>query len=581
MAPRFCRRIGVILSVLGMAAALARLPLIRTPVDVSPDGCEYIGIARHVAGERHWVSSLKWHFFTDDPIIHPALADRAPLYPLWAAGWVALSPDPDRQIWLARFGNLLLAAALPAAIYWALCPAVTGTAAALAAFIFMLYPGFIRNSAQPLTEPLFLLLLFCSVGTFLRGRSARDWLVSGLLAGLAFLTRPSGLLLPLVYGAALLFRHSGVQACRRSGVQGGRSERLPELTPIDRTSNRWALLFVLGGFALPLLPYWCAVAVQTGSPFTSILRYNYSIRHIDEGTFYGFERSFEPPVAFVRSHFHELVRLVAQQWATMGSALGRSLQFLAPLVLFWRPLAWERSQAVLLGLALLNYLFHAMSWTVWGAARYMFPTYIIGIALLLDAPLRWGARDAGRRRLALGAVTVGVGLTVAACVEQDIRLFREKSRPSAGVHLGWAYARAGDRLEELPVGGVCASNQPWIINLLTRHPAVMAPRFQDARQLRRYLARYQPATLTLFVTEREPGDVATALKLVKDLWGTTQVRAELSDVLDLESTERRATGSVRQALLMFRIRQAKRPEDRVSERPDTPEGYRLRAPRGA
>src|SRR5437588_5679566 len=47
-------RLGVVLGIVGLVAAMARLPLIRTPVDVSPDGCEYLGIARHLAGEHRW-----------------------------------------------------------------------------------------------------------------------------------------------------------------------------------------------------------------------------------------------------------------------------------------------------------------------------------------------------------------------------------------------------------------------------------------------------------------------------------------------------------------------------------------------
>lgn len=546
---------GMMLGLMGLLVALARLPLIRTPVDVSPDGCEYLGIARHLIGEHRWVSSLKWNFFSEGPVTHPALADRSPLFPLWAAGWMALSARPETQVWLARLGNLLLAAAVPAMLFWALQPAVAAAAAALAALIFMLYPGFLRNSAQPLTEPLFLLLLFGSLGRFLRARSPLDWSVSGLLAGFAALTRPTGLLLPVLYSVAIVASGEG------SVVSGdGRAGCHPSpLTP--HHPGRWRSLFlVLIGFILPLVPYWIAVAAQTGSPFTSILRYNYSIRHIDEGTFYGFERSFEPPVVFVRSHAGAIAGLIAQQWMTMGSALGRSLQYLLPLALFWRrEPGWKRG--VLLGLALLNFGLHAMSWAVWGAARYLFPTYIIGMALLLDAPIRWARRlggegETGRRGgiAAAAAVAAAAAWTIVPCLQQDARLYREKAASSAGVRLGWAYAAAADRLARTPPGTLCAANQPWIVNLLARRPAVMAPRFRDAAQLRRYLARYRPAALTLFVTAREPQDVATAQRLVENLWTQPQLRPELADVLELEGSDARASSASREARLVFRVR---------------------------
>jgi hypothetical protein len=47
-------------------------------------------------------------------------------------------------------------------------------------------------------------------------------------------------------------------------------------------------------------------------------------------------------------------------------------------------------------------------------------------------------------------------------------------------------------------------------------------------ELRRYLACFRPATLTLFVTEREPEDVATARRLVENLWTQPDVRLELA-----------------------------------------------------
>jgi hypothetical protein len=547
---------GVALTLLGLAAAFSRLPMIGTPVDVLPDGCEYLAIARHLAADGRWVTDLKWQFFTDTPVVHPAIADRPPLYPLWAAAWASLSSDPAAQVWLARLGNLLLAGVLPALIYWALRAAVAWPAAALTAVVFTFYPAFHRNSAQPLTEPLFLLLLFGSLGWYLRARSLRSWTVSGLLAGVAFLTRPSGLLLPLVYVVGLWVHPS----LHGNGVEPARSRSLRRrLLPV---------LTLISGFLAPLLSYMIAVDLQTGSPFTSVLRYNYSILDIKEGTIYGFERSFVPPAQFVWTHAGAVTQKVGAQWATMGKALARSLQFLLPLGLFWRPRGVMWNRGVLIGLAALNFIFHAMSWTVWGAARYMFPSYILGMALLLDMPLKWRVGSAARprfHRLAAGAVALAVGMTLIACMEQDVRLFREKREPFGGVELGWAYASAGKWLARSPHGTLCAANQPWIVNLLARRPALMAPRFRDAAQLGRYVERYRPDTLTLFITERLPEDVAMAKRLVRDLWGRPRVRPEVAGQLELAASEQRTVDTgvrgkssrverERQALLIFRIR---------------------------
>jgi hypothetical protein len=638
-------QVGLTLWLAGVSLllALARLPMLRTPLDVSPDGCEYLGIARHLVTEGRWVSSIKWHFFTDGPVVHPALADRPPLYPLWAAAWVALSPNPTLQIWLARLGNLLLAALLPPLLYWALRSIVAPGAAGLTAVIFAFNPGFWRNSAQPLTEPLFLVLMFASLGLFLRAASPARWVTSGLLAGLSILARPSGLLLPPLYAIVLL--RDGAGSLPRPKPEPAAAEGSPVEWPHQgrgwRGIRPWLpLLLVLGGSLLPLLPYWLALAAQTGSPFTSILRYNYSVRNIEEGISSGFERTFQPPLLFIWTHAAKVGRLIAGQWVVMGKALLRSLEFLAPLALFCRSSKLNRGRGMLLALAMLNFLFHAMSWTVWGAARYLFPTYILLTALLLDAPIRWSGRagfeprgsgdcrsadfsllalgrpfsgglsrlqsalrqslvnpshDRGahptrswagvpsyRRWAAAAALVVAVGLTLRECLVQDLRLLREKAQPYAGVHLGWAYQEAGRRLAQTPPGTLCAANQPWILNLLAGRPAVMAPRFRDTGQLRRYLAHFHPATLTLFVTEREPGDERSARLLVQDMWTKPRLRPDLAPLLELQwyvrnDREDRGPGKrigrpPSQVLLMFRVRPAASLDHREAESKALPPG---------
>jgi hypothetical protein len=121
--------------------------------------------------------------------------------------------------------------------------------------------------------------------------------------------------------------------------------------------------------------------------------------------------------------------------------------------------------------------------------------------------------------------------------------------------MGWAYAAAGNWLSRTSEGQVSAANQPWIVNLLARRPAVMAPRFQDQGQFRRYLARYRPGTLTLFITEREPEDVAVAHRLVENLWSQPRLDPSLADVLQLEVSEHGTTDGARQALLIFSVSQ--------------------------
>lgn len=480
---------------------------------MKPDGCEYLGIARHLAREGAWVSSIKWHFFTDDPPRHPALGDRPPLFPLLAATVWRLSEGAadghaatsEASIRAVRIVNAALAGLGTALALFFLARLFPFKAALGAVVLIALYPAWMRDSAQPLTEPLFFALWWSALLLFysrpderlLSGRAA----ALGAVSGLAYLTRPAGLLLPLFF------------------------------TWISRRSRSLWLLWLT--FALVWAPYGWALVQERGTPFYSILSYNFSIRHIYEGTLYGFERTFARPWEFVAERPLEVASLVAGQTWVLLSALGRSLRFLLPLALLLR-VGDLRRRADLWLLASLNFLFHAISWTVWGAGRYLLPTYVLVAALLLEAPLwrlassKWGAWQ--RRAAGAGAALAWLA-AAAACLAADARLYREKAAPHAGVTMGWAYRQAATWLREEGPDVIGASNQPWILNLLSEQPTRIAPRFRDAAQARRFVDRYDVRHLVYFAEEAD--DLAVIDRLAPARGGRRQVAPELRDRLQL------------------------------------------------
>src|SRR5437868_12760024 len=100
--------LSAMLVLLAVAVFAAHLPLIRDPIEVRPDGAEYLGIARHFAWEGRWESDIKWHFTTNEPVRHSALGDRPPLYSLVASAAIRVSPDPVTQVYAARLLNAAL-----------------------------------------------------------------------------------------------------------------------------------------------------------------------------------------------------------------------------------------------------------------------------------------------------------------------------------------------------------------------------------------------------------------------------------------------------------------------------------------
>jgi hypothetical protein len=291
------------------------------------------------------------------------------------------------------------------------------------------------------------------------------------------------------------------------------------------------LALLLVGFLLVCFPYWLAVWRQYGSPFYSVLSYNFSIGHIYEGTFYGFERHFPSPAEFVRENPGRVARLIWEQTANLGATLLRSLRYLWPLAFLLRAEDLRRHR-LLLGFVALNFVFHALSWVVWGAARYQFPGYLFLAAVLIEAPLR---RFGGARPRWLGPTIVVVALvaSLGACAMGTARLFREKRSPEAGTRLGWAVREAADWLQSHPelTPELCAASDPAILNLLTRRPTVVLPRLRDAAQARRFLDRYRPGVLILMVDDR--ADLAVGDVLLQAPWTAKRVCPELTSRLEV------------------------------------------------
>jgi 4-amino-4-deoxy-L-arabinose transferase-like glycosyltransferase len=562
------------LLLLALGVILARLPLIGDAIDARPDAGEYLGIARHLAEEGAWVSDIRWHFATREPVRHSALGDRPPLYPLLNAALFRVAAPalrtPERQIYAARLLNAVLSA-LVAVLGWLLIAAeFTPATAWISVLLFSLLPQNLRYTAQPLTEPLFMVLL---VGALLCWRRttigagalgaraslpARDrdppsvsegdpslrssppsrpsaasvrWpFATGFLLGLAYLTHVTGVVLL----AALC-----AWACLPVNRHGGWVRRL---------------LYVIAGFAMTGLPYWVALTVQYGSPFYNALRLNFSVSHIHDAIYGGYERPLPTPLEFVTRQPAQVLRLVAHQAATVWGTLFSTLLPLLPLAVFLRrrDLAGERGLFLLLALAL--NLVHALAWVTWGAARYLLPCDLLLIPLLIYAPVartrectpnaseatveesspepraqhfgvRWSPLPSPRPT-PLIALAGCILLSVALSGRLTLRLYREKGHPDRGFPdtamkreaVAWLRANAAP-------GELVATDEPWLLNLLTGHPTVVFPWATDSEQAGRFVAEFRPGRVILVVSD-PPGQREHESALLRRLFGERPVSGQ-------------------------------------------------------
>ncbi|HBF33440.1 TPA: hypothetical protein DDW35_02630, partial [Candidatus Sumerlaeota bacterium] len=71
----------VLLIILVALAIAARAVVFYPNNNLSPDAIDYLNIGRNLAEGHGFTQSIKWHFFTDAPVVQSAAAERPPLFP--------------------------------------------------------------------------------------------------------------------------------------------------------------------------------------------------------------------------------------------------------------------------------------------------------------------------------------------------------------------------------------------------------------------------------------------------------------------------------------------------------------------
>lgn len=479
---------GFWLVLLVIVNLLARLPLCRDAASVRNDGAEYLAIARQLRTTGRYATDLKYQFYTDDPIPHSAWADRPPVYPAFAALCALALPFLDATT-AARFGSVLAAclALVLAALY--LRRLFDERVALLAAGYVFLLPHTLYWTAQPMTEGLSLAL---AIGALLVWQARRDRegskpgpgtaLAAGILAGLGYLTRPTGLLLFVVLALDLI-------RPRRPRREKGR----PYLM---------GALCLAGGFLLCAAPYHALLWHEFGSPFYSAIGYTFSVRNYYEVTYHGFERVHDTTLGFLREHYPELPGLILNQAASHAPALFWPLAGLLPFALRMRRTDWSSRRWVLAALAAATIAAHTLAWSAWGSSRYFFLALLFAVAALLWAAGRVsryppGDGSGGIWRFLGRALPAATALGLAAALAM---FYARELRPDRGLPMLPVWREAAARVAG---AGVIASDRPATLNVLTERPAVMLPRTTDRAQLQRFVELFRPDVMVLFGGEPE------------------------------------------------------------------------------
>ncbi|MGV3719849.1 MAG: ArnT family glycosyltransferase [Actinomycetota bacterium] len=480
----------------------ARLPLCWDPATVDNDGAEYLAIARHLRASGKYATDLKWQFYTDDPVRHAAWADRPPLYPyLAAASQRALFFAPPTAA--ARLANAMLAC-----LTLALCAAYLRrlyderTALLAAGFVFLL-PHTLKWTTQPMTETVTLALTFgalllWSVREDGDRRKIAVWgFGAGILAGLAYLARPTGAVVAVILIADALRRRS----------------------PGARVTAVW----VAAGFALCALPYHGWLWRLYGDPLHSALGFTFAVKTYYEVTYYGYGQPPPTTAGFLASHWTAIPGLVLHQ-------VWRHIQIVVPQLLPFLPFAGVRVDdqrnerwagwALVVALATA----HTITWAAWGSSRYFIAALPVVVAALL-----WREKQVGEaggpqwlvsyQRWALPIAAAGLLVCLA-------NFYLTAASPTRGLASLPAWRAAA---VEVADAQVIASDKPSILNLLLETPAVRLPRTTDPWLLARFAREFAPEAMVLFADEPAEAPMAEAWRAgqLPAGWRLTIDRGEL------------------------------------------------------
>lgn len=229
----------------------------------------------YAGGDGPWYVEQAWRIARGE-LVHP-LTPVGPAYPLLLACVWALFPGvpipsagslpPAAFLTTVRLIQIALGILL-AWLAYRLARDLTGRHAAgmLAAFGVGLGPAFVLEPMYILTEAVFMTLLALGAWLYVRGQkgpSATRFSLAGAALGLAALTRPVVLLLPVVL--------------------------IPHLWAVfGRAKARARVTFLLGGFALTILPWSTYLYFATGSPFPEGFGSNLWIGAVGEGKWLGY-----------------------------------------------------------------------------------------------------------------------------------------------------------------------------------------------------------------------------------------------------------------------------------------------------
>ena len=454
-----------------------------------------------------FVQSIKWNFFTDDPVVHSAVGERPPLYPVLLSfilrqGGGLLTID---------LLNVLLGAAGVASLFLLYRKILNNDwLAFLGAGLVAINPSMAKSCVYPWTEPLFILLqtltfLFVLLGLQrfdqlkagiansdekkaashrekIQKRGEYYLLAAGFVAALAYLTRPNALaLMAAIFLLMVLRRH-------------------------------WRALFLFLFPCVIILAIWFAVVWKVkGDPFYSVQNQHFRVENITDGMRKGWGKVIPTAAEFRKTH--PVVKLIAVNTWEYVKDLYFLFLWLLPLGLLALPAMIKRRGVGLLGLAgLLHFVMISLVWSTHEPDRLLEPVFVCLLPLCLGAPFAAWEWFMARRQVAprtrliswVTTVVIVVGLAGAWSIQNwiDIPRWRDYLGGLSPIPELDRDQRVWNN-KVLPENCIIATDEPFICNWRMNRPTIYLPDGINADNAESFLRQYS-VQLIAVINPRDP-----------------------------------------------------------------------------
>ena len=365
---------------LAMLAFVLYLPPAIGVARLTPDGIEFIDIARRLADGQGFVLGLKNFLIGDPRVIHDGLEQRAPLYPLLIAPLLGAGFG----VTAAQLVNALLVAGSVGLVYAIGAELFGRRVGWLAGLLAATCPRILIDMLPPMSEALTTFLVLLATWLVARTIDAPRWepfAAAGAALGLAYLTRPTALALAgaLIVGALLA-------STRRRALIG-------------------KVAVLLASAAIFVLPITLRSLATKGSLSYSGQTYLYSVRNQLEATERDIRHSLPSASDFILANRDFVLTAIADNAVRYAGDLfldDKLLLYLAPA---W-PLAllalargrYPRAAWPVLLVAGANFVTYASTWSAY-QLRYLILTLLPLLPFAVD-----GLRRLGLARLRLPAI---------------------------------------------------------------------------------------------------------------------------------------------------------------------------------